>query len=46
MKSCDIPEENREEIAAYFVESFGNDTRIDYGTGKIKIFLNTSIHFK
>jgi hypothetical protein len=23
-----------EEVAAYFVDSFGNETRIDYGTGK------------
>jgi hypothetical protein len=38
MKSCDIPEENCEEIATYFVESFGNDTRIDYGTGKLNFF--------
>jgi hypothetical protein len=28
-----------EEIAVYLVESFGNQTRIDYGTGKMKMLI-------
>ena len=35
MASCEIQEEHIEEIGTYFVESFGNDIRIDYGTGKM-----------
>lgn len=31
--SQDRPEQRRAELVCYFVESFGNATRIDYGTG-------------
>ncbi|RHZ72688.1 hypothetical protein Glove_241g58 [Diversispora epigaea] len=32
-KNLEIPEESIPEISRYFVESWGNRTRIDYGTG-------------
>ena len=33
MQSAESQSENIEELAVYLYESFGNDTRIDYGTG-------------
>ncbi|KAF7331629.1 F-box domain-containing protein [Mycena kentingensis (nom. inval.)] len=38
-ESLPIPAEAREEVAAYFIESWGNRTRIDYGSGMELNFL-------
>jgi serine/threonine-protein phosphatase 2A activator len=39
MKSLSLDESHLEEIGTYFVESFGNEIRIDYGTGHEMTFV-------